>query len=120
MLPRAPHHAVRRALLRVLLVGVPTVLALAPRPAAAEGGALRGVVLDAQTGKATAGALVVIQCVCLQGQREVLTNNDGLYNFEDLPPGLYTVQALYQDGNVSKVAAHGIDARIKSSGRPAK
>src|SRR5690606_29667547 len=54
------------------------------------------------SGQKVSGALVIIQCTCLQGERDVMTNADGLYTFRNLPQGKYTVQVLYQDANVSK------------------
>jgi hypothetical protein len=48
------------------------------------------------------GALVILQCSCLQGQREMTTNADGLYSFRNLPQGKYTVQVLFGQANVNK------------------
>ncbi|HEY8379329.1 MAG TPA: TonB-dependent receptor [Nannocystis sp.] len=81
----------------------PAVAAMAPNLAlAASDVTISGVVTDQNTGQKIAGALVIIQCTCLQGAREVMTNADGLYTFRNLPQGKYTVQVLYQDANVNK------------------
>jgi len=81
----------------------PAVAAMAPNLAlAASDVTISGVVTDVKSGQKISGALVIVQCTCLQGAREVLTNADGLYTFRNLPQGKYTVQVLYQDANVNK------------------
>jgi hypothetical protein len=55
---------------------------------------LQGVVRDQNSGEPIAGALVVVQCACLQGAVEATTDAAGLYNLRNLPPGNYTVQVL--------------------------
>ena len=104
MTHRSARPTLRRAALRVALVGLPVVLALDPAIAAASDNAtIGGVVRDKKTGAVVADAIVIVQCTCLQGQRDLRTNADGLYAASDLPTGLYTVQVLYQDANVSKI-----------------
>jgi len=66
-------------------------------------GSIRGVVTDRGSQVPIADALVVLQCTCLNGEREAQTNTRGIYRFDDLPPGNYTVQVLYGKANVSKV-----------------
>jgi len=86
-----------------LVIIPPAVAAMAPNLAlAASDVTISGVVTDQNTGQKISGALVIIQCTCLQGAREVMTNADGLYTFRNLPQGKYTVQVLYQDANVNK------------------
>ncbi|WAS94943.1 carboxypeptidase-like regulatory domain-containing protein [Nannocystis punicea] len=62
---------------------------------------IRGHVLHAETREPITGALILIRCDCLAGQREVMTT-DGRYHFRGLPPGSYTVQMLHSDDNVQK------------------
>ena len=79
------------------------VVAMAPNFAqAASDVTISGVVTDAKTGDKISGALVILQCSCLQGQREMQTNADGLYSFRNLPQGKYTVQVLFGQANVSR------------------
>jgi hypothetical protein len=78
---------------------------LAPATAqAASDGTISGVVTNSRTKQPVSGALVILQCACLQGARETQTNDNGLYAFRDLPPGTYTVQVLAGDADVSKRA----------------
>jgi hypothetical protein len=99
---------IRRSLLRYSLtaplVVIPAaVVVMAPDLAQAAADAqLGGVVRDAKTKEKIAGALVYLQCSCLQGQRETTTSEDGIYTFRNLPQGKYTVQVLYTKANVSK------------------
>jgi len=79
------------------------VVAMAPNYAqAASDVTISGVVTDAKSGEKISGALVILQCSCLQGQREMQTNADGLYSFRNLPQGKYTVQVLFGQANVNK------------------
>lgn len=66
------------------------------------GARVAGVVSDHRNHRRIAGALVIIQCTCLQGARETTTDASGLFVFRKLPPGKYTVQVLFKDANVSK------------------
>jgi len=86
------------------LVVVPaTVVAMAPNFAlAAADVVISGAVTDGKTGEPVREALVILQCSCLQGQRETSTSADGLYVFRNLPPGKFTVQVLVGDSDVSK------------------
>lgn len=54
------------------------------------------------TGVPIAGALVILQCRCIKGARETLTDARGVYSFADLPSGKYTVQVLYGHANLNK------------------
>ena len=71
-------------------------------PVTSEPVTIEGSVKDENTDDPVPQALVILQCSCLQGQREVMTNADGLYRFRDLPPGRYTAQALAGQANVNK------------------
>src|SRR5690606_26414636 len=95
---RALHRARSRVLAAVVLAVAPG-LGVASGVAQAQASAgVVGVVKEASTGAPIAGALVIVQCNCLQGQLDAQTGDDGLYAFHDLPPGRYTVQVLYQEG----------------------
>ena len=65
--------------------------------------AIQGVVTHERTGEPEKGALVILQCTCLEQPLETSTNERGLYRFGDLPPGTYTIQVLKGTADVSKV-----------------
>lgn len=85
-----------------------------PNPDSAERSVIHGFALAEKTGEPVTGALVVLQCSCLEGQRETQSGPGGLYRFRDLPPGKYTVQFLFGESNLSRVheLAPGTRARI--------
>jgi hypothetical protein len=86
----------------------------------AEGGAgVYGVVLDAETGRRIHGALVIVQCACLPGHREMETNADGIYSFRDLPPGKYSVQVLFGQANVNRSFELAMRVRARADFRVA-
>ncbi len=94
----------------------PLSVMLAPETAlAAEEGAINGVVTNAKTREKLKGALVVLQCTCLQGSRETTTNDSGLYAFKELPPGTYTIQVLVGQADVSKVATLPRAAKFRAN-----
>ncbi len=70
---------------------------------AAADGTIAGMVTDQKTREKIEGAVVVVQCACLQGTRETTTNPDGLYTFRNLPPGAYTIQVLYGKADIAKI-----------------
>lgn len=84
-----------------------------PVPEGATGSQIVGLVVDKESGDALEGALVVIQCSCLQGTRETQSTADGLYAFRDLPPGDYTVQAYHGKGDVSQNLTLGEKQRVR-------
>ena len=84
-------------------------------PVTPERGAIQGGVYDLNTGKRIANALVILQCRCLPGPRETETDARGIYSLDDLPPGTYTIQALYERGNVSKTLVLTAAARATLS-----
>jgi hypothetical protein len=99
---------------------VPTVREPAPDfprdpDAPLETGLVDGIVRDSNTGKGIVNALVVLQCTCLEANRERLTNERGIYSFVDLPPGDYTVQALWGKNDVSKVFALPKGAKFRAN-----
>ncbi len=80
------------------------VLLLAPQSAeAADKGTIVGQVTNEDTKEKIPNALVILQCNCLQGEREAQTSSDGLYAFKNLPPGTYTVQVFAEQANVNKI-----------------
>ena len=70
---------------------------------AAEGGSIRGIVSDAETGEPVSDAIIIVQCNCLESPRETRPNAAGVYALYDLPPGRYTVQVLAGKQSTSKV-----------------
>ncbi len=65
--------------------------------------AVVGVVHDAATGEAIAGALLVLQCAGVDNKtRETTTDANGRYAFTQLPPGKYSLHVLFGQANVSK------------------
>ncbi|MCA9705750.1 MAG: carboxypeptidase regulatory-like domain-containing protein [Myxococcales bacterium] len=66
-------------------------------------GEISGVVTNRETGERIAGALVILQCTCLKAPLETQTSAQGLYRFTRLPAGVYTVQVLAGQADVSKV-----------------
>jgi hypothetical protein len=82
---------------------------------AATDGVINGVVTDRNSGDPIEGALVVLQCTCLQGQVERTTNSAGVYSFRDLPAGNYTIQVLYQKANITKVTTLPRGAKFRAN-----
>ena len=78
---------------------------------------LQGVIGDADTGEAIKDSLVIVQCDCLKGVRETVTNADGVYQFRDLPPGKYTIQVLFGSSNVSRSFEMGPAVRVRANFR---
>ncbi len=102
--------------LGVASVVAPLAVALVPMSAqAADEGAISGVVTDAKNGSKLKDAIVILQCTCLQGQRETRTNASGLYVFRALPPGTYTVQVLVGQADVSKVTTLPRGAKFRAN-----
>jgi protocatechuate 3,4-dioxygenase beta subunit len=79
------------------------VMALLAAPASGHHGVISGHVKHAKTGEPIEDALVILQCSCLRGRRETVTNTNGVYAFKGLPAGTYTVQVLAGQADVSKV-----------------
>lgn len=76
-----------------------------------------GVVRDQNTGHALPGALVIVQCTCLAGAREVMSSEGGTFGFRDLPPGKYTVQVLFKDANVNRTVELAPATRMRTDFR---
>jgi hypothetical protein len=77
--------------------------AMLAAPPSGHQGVIAGQVVHSETQEPLPGALVILQCACLQGSRETQTNEDGMYAFRGLPAGTYTVQVLVGQADVSKV-----------------
>ncbi|MCA9719740.1 MAG: TonB-dependent receptor, partial [Myxococcales bacterium] len=94
--------------LAVLVAGAATLTA-APRTASADEsmGAIKGVVTNTATGQPMTEMNVVLLCSCLQGDRFTVTNGAGVFLFDHLPPGKYTVQVL--DPNKEKPVKTTLD-----------
>lgn len=78
-------------------------VAMLVAPATGHEGVISGQVKNSKTGEPVENALVILQCTCLTGPREAQTNADGVYAFRGLPAGVYTVQVLAGQADVSKV-----------------
>ncbi|MEM7152433.1 MAG: VIT domain-containing protein [Myxococcota bacterium] len=87
------------------------------RPPSRKGfGSISGVVTHTETNERME-ALVVLQCACLEGHRETMTNDRGIYAFRDLPPGTYTIQVLSGQADVSKVVELPGGAKFRANFR---
>ena len=86
-----------------------TVLSFVPRALAVEQtGTLKGTVHD-ERGQALPGAVVSVSGANLQGERATRSDVEGEFEFEALPPGLYSVKvalAGYQVIQQDRVAVH--------------
>lgn len=83
-----------------------------PDPA---GATISGVVTNTKTHEPLEEALVILQCNCLKGQREVTTAPRGRYRFRGLPPGKFTVQVLFGQANVNKSIDLPAGARLRAN-----
>ena len=102
--------------LAVSAIAAPAATLLVPQTASADDdGSISGVVTNSKTREKVKGALVVLQCTCLQGTRETTTNDSGLYTFGKLPPGTYTIQVLNGQADVSKVATLPRSAKFRAN-----
>lgn len=68
-----------------------------------------------ETGERVPDALVILQSSSLQGSRETLTNDNGVYAFRDLPAGTYTIQVLSGRAAVAKVTTLPDGAKFRAS-----
>ena len=82
-----------KSLISVSLVTVPGFAVLLA-PAAAEAappsgdkGVIQGVVKNSNNNQPIENAVVVLQCTCLSGEQQRMTNSRGVYSFGDLPSG---------------------------------
>ena len=65
-------------------------------------GALRGVLKDKATGEKAIGATVVATSPALVGEQVVITDENGQYFINSLPPGVYTLTIYYNDKPFSR------------------
>jgi hypothetical protein len=72
---------------------------------AADTGVIRGVLTNKHNGEPFSNALVILQCNCLESQREETPSENGVYTFRDLPVGRYTIQVLAGKQNLSKIVS---------------
>ncbi|MBK9071041.1 MAG: TonB-dependent receptor [Myxococcales bacterium] len=72
-------------------------------------GALRGVIRDGANGKPLAGATVVISSTALQGDSYHITEDNGAYIGDNLPPGIYLVTVYYNEAEFSRT---GIEVQV--------
>ena len=82
------------------LLYLPTlaVLALFAGTASAQTtGTIIGVVTDASTGKPVAGAIVIATSPSMQGEQTAVTDGNGNYRFDSVPPGAVKVRASHPD-----------------------
>ncbi len=80
----------------------------------ADRAAIHGSIHDENDGRRIAGALVMLHCSCLSTPRETWSDTQGRYSFVDLPPGSYSVQALYETTRVQRTVdlAHAEHVRV--------
>ncbi len=90
----------------------PTV-AMTTVEAGHEGSEIDGVVLDVRTEGPAVGALIVLQCACLEGTRETQTDAEGRFALTELPPGKYTLQVLFQRSDLSQRISLGEGQRAR-------
>jgi hypothetical protein len=81
--------------------------------AVGSGGVISGIVRD-RAGAPVENAVVVLHSVALTQQIERLTNERGIYSFNELPPGNYTIQVFAGKANVSKIVDLPEDARYRA------
>ncbi len=70
-----------------------------------------GRVVHSATGEPIEDAIVILQCPCLQGDRETISNDAGLYRFARLPPGDYIIQVLVGQASVARDVSLGEEER---------
>lgn len=76
--------------------------------ATAEVHEIRGRVGSVQKNEPLEGALVILQCTCIEGSRETITDANGRYRFVGLRAGTYVVSVLRGNADVSRVVRVGL------------
>ena len=61
---------------------------------------MKGAVVDQKTKEPIKGAIVQLHCTCLQQEKEVQTNDQGLFSFGELPSGKYQLFVLKGKANL--------------------
>ena len=110
-----------KSLISVSLVTIPGFgVLLAPAvteaaPPSSEKGVISGVVKNTNTDEAIENAVVILQCNCLSERQERMTNARGIYSFQDLPSGTYTIQVLAGKADVSKMTQLPRGAKVRAN-----
>ncbi|HLT36892.1 MAG TPA: carboxypeptidase regulatory-like domain-containing protein, partial [Enhygromyxa sp.] len=84
-------------------------------PPESDKGVISGTVKNSNTDQPIENAIVILQCTCLGGQQERMTNARGIYSFQDLPSGNYTIQVLAGKANVSKITQLPRGAKFRAN-----
>jgi hypothetical protein len=95
------------ALITAGLLGGVGTLVVDTTPAHAQSsttGAVRGQIKDKANGETVIGATVVATSNVLQGQQVVITDENGLYFIDSLPPGTYSISVFYGDDEKPKIS----------------
>ncbi len=79
-----------------------------------EEGSIRGTVVTDKTNDPIPEATVLLQCACIEGERITRTNATGIYRFDGLPAGTYTVQVILANGSVSKIVTLTRGAQLRA------
>ena len=93
----------------------PEVAEAAPPESSSDKGVISGVVKNSNNDQPIENAVVVLQCTCLGSQQERMTNARGIYSFQDLPSGNYTIQVLSGKANVSKITQLPRGAKFRAN-----
>jgi hypothetical protein len=80
----------------------------------ASGAAIWGIVRD-RSGAPVVDAVVVLQSVALHGDQSRVTNERGIYAFDQLPPGSYRIDVFFGKANVSHVVNLPKDTRLRAN-----
>ncbi len=83
------------------IFGWTLAIAMLAAPSGYEG-VISGKLVNSKTDEPIANALVILQCTCLRGIRETVTDVAGEYRFTGLPAGTYTVQVLVGRADVTR------------------
>lgn len=78
------------------------------------GGMIAGAVRSTE-GLPLASAIVILRSTALEAPQERMTNERGFYKFENLPPGTYEIQVLYNSADVIKTTALPEGARFRAN-----
>lgn len=88
----------------------PAAMADPPPATAGTTGTILGTVTDGKTGEKLAGVTIVVTSPALWQAQTAITDEDGTYQVQQLPPGDYVVTYYYADISVERAGIHvGID-----------
>ncbi len=88
------------------LIGLSVIQPSTARAQSSTTGAIRGVVTDKATGEKLAAVTVLITSPALSQTQSTLTDGDGFYIVNELPPGDYLVTFFYLDFKVEQSGVH--------------